>query len=94
MPVVGPNSLEFAAVCQASPLTKIAADTNGYGSSIATELEELSTDSGPDTREYVRARATIAVEDAKAMVYYLLKLGEVKMPEDWQQDVEVDEQST
>ncbi|GKT82345.1 hypothetical protein Ct61P_00195 [Colletotrichum tofieldiae] len=73
MPVVGPNSLAIAAVCHVSPLTKIAADTNGYESSIATELEELSTNSGPDTKEYVRARATIAIEDSKAMVYCLLK---------------------
>lgn len=77
MPVVGANSLAMLAACQVSPLSRIQ-----------RSLDEECDTSGSDTEKLVASPNQNSENEerdsgVRDMVFYRLKWGEVRMPEEW-----------
>ncbi|KAK2756606.1 hypothetical protein CKAH01_17153 [Colletotrichum kahawae] len=75
MPVEGTNSMAIATACQVSALTKLPGEVDQRNSEQGTELQELVPQMHGDAEEYS--------QNPKDMVFFKLRWGEVKMPEEW-----------
>ncbi|KAF6802925.1 hypothetical protein CSOJ01_11250 [Colletotrichum sojae] len=77
MPLVGSNSLAVSAACKVSPLSRAPRRSTTEDETEDIELEERTPRSTEDPEIGQTADA------ADDIVFYPLKWGEVKMPEDW-----------